>query len=132
MIEYFVMAAAGIFVYNAVQKNKEEERTRKSTPLVYTERLTEDQMLEIVQESVSRIKRITSWEFKTESAELRCSVESNSKISTWNFSIDFNNYGRIDGKYWIKTANHDSAIPKSIAERIAQGIRKKRVESFKL
>ena len=51
-------------------------------------------------------------------------VESQSGLSKWNFTVDFNNYGRISGKYWVKSENKDSSIPKHIAEKIKSEIEK--------
>ena len=47
-------------------------------------------------------------------------VESQSGISTWDFCVDFNDYGHITGKYWIRSENDDSSIPSRIGEMISE------------
>ena len=49
-------------------------------------------------------------------------VSSQSGISTWNFSIDFNDYGHITGIYWARSSNAQSSIPKNLADRISDRI----------
>jgi len=46
-------------------------------------------------------------------------VESQSGISTWKFTVDFNDYGKITGRYWIKSENKDSTIPNRIGDMIS-------------
>lgn len=66
------------------------------------------------------IRRITS--LYAEGAMVYGTVHSQSGISDWCFSVDFNDYGKLTGAYWISTDNNDSDIPKVVADRIAQQI----------
>ena len=43
-------------------------------------------------------------------------VKSQSGLSTWSFTIDFNDYGHITGTYWLSSNNEDSTIPTTIAK----------------
>lgn len=67
------------------------------------------------------IRRITS--LYAEGAMVYGTVRSNSGISDWCFRIDFNDYGKLTGAYWLSTGNIDSNIPKLVASRIAQQIK---------
>lgn len=50
-------------------------------------------------------------------------VQSQSGISEWTFTIDFNNYGHLTGRYWVYADNADSSIPYSIAKKIREAIK---------
>lgn len=67
---------------------------------------------------IRRVKSIT-----TDSPYIHGVVRSQSGISDWNFSIDFNDYGHLTGNYWINTENSDSSIPKAIANNISSAIK---------
>lgn len=49
-------------------------------------------------------------------------VRSQSGISDWSFTIDFNDFGRITGSYWLSSDNRDSEIPSTIAKRMKSDI----------
>ena len=61
-----------------------------------------------------------------------CTVRSQKGLSTWDFTIDFNDYGHVTGKCWIRRENTDSTIPDKVAdimlEAIAELIQKKHME----
>ncbi len=56
-------------------------------------------------------------------------VESQSGLSEWSFTIDFNDYGHITGEYWITTDNDDSIIPERVAGRIREAILNIKIDS---
>ena len=45
---------------------------------------------------------------------------SNSRISTWCFTLDYNDYGILTGKVRISSENSDSSIPENISLRISE------------
>lgn len=49
-------------------------------------------------------------------------VLSQSGISEWEFELDFNDYGKITGSYWIYSDNYDSMIPKALGNSIQEEI----------
>ena len=52
-----------------------------------------------------------------------CTVRSQSGISTWNFTVDFNDYGHLTGNYyWIACENLDSQLPDAFADAISAEI----------
>ena len=49
-------------------------------------------------------------------------VSSRSNLSTWTFTVDFNDFGHITGKYWIRSENDQSTIPENIGRKVSLGI----------
>ena len=45
-------------------------------------------------------------------------VGSISGLSTWSAEIDFNDYGRLTGAYWLLSENPDSLIPEHFADAV--------------
>lgn len=47
-----------------------------------------------------------------------------SGINTWEFRLDFNDYGKVTGEYWIiYNENRDSQIPDSYAKKLSNAIK---------
>ena len=109
------------FKGSAEEKEKaEEEQKRKNTPCEFDDCITEADFNSYVQVACKSIKRIAN--YSVEGPIIYATVRSQSGISDWNFSIDFNDYGKITWKYWIYNENSDSNIPSIIAERIKENI----------
>lgn len=101
-------------------KTSAEERRRKNTPCSFENGLSRDEFNEISNSVCKSIKRVR--EFSVVAPIIQGTVRSQSGISEWKFKIDFNDYGKVSGKYWIETDNSDSDIPSVIAERIKEAI----------
>lgn len=55
---------------------------------------------------------------------INCEVKTNSGISTWEFSADFYDYGKLTGRYFnLYRENYDSTIPDVFLEKVADRIR---------
>jgi hypothetical protein len=48
-------------------------------------------------------------------------AQSQTGYSTWNFRVDFNNWGHVDGTYWINSDNSESSLPQ-IYGRLVSGL----------
>ena len=124
MLIQLALMAGGVWLFNAFRKAAKEEESRIECDPDYTEGISEEQLEEIISRAAQSIKRIKSHTFDPRSATAYFTVKSNSGITTWGFSVDFNNYGHIDGQYWLRTDNHDSAIPRAVADTIEEEIQK--------
>ena len=93
---------------------------RKQTPCTFDDIITESVFSAIVRHAtrIRRIKRVS-----IRGPVVEGTVLSQSGISEWNFTIDFNDYGRVSGKYWISSENHDSNIPERVAARCSGAIK---------
>ena len=113
--------AALLFKVSAEEKEKKsEEERRKNTPCTFENGVTQEEFNIIVQKACKTVKRVSK--FSIEGPVVQCIVRSQSGISEWSFTIDFNDYGNITGKYWITNENADSKISSIIAERIKESI----------
>jgi hypothetical protein len=116
-------AAAGgiaIFAINRVLKNNAEEKRRKNTRCFFDGIITKEYFYEVSYNAKSKIKKNMTLEIS--GPIVSGTVISQSGLSKWNFTVDFNDYGKITGKYWINSENNDSIIPQHLAEDISEKI----------
>lgn len=104
-------------------KDTLKEAERKETPCNFDNGISKSEFYEIIEKECTAIKRIK--EFTVDGPVVRAKVSSQSGISEWRFKIDFNDYGKITGNYWISTKNQDSKIPETIAKQIKASINMK-------
>lgn len=103
------------------QREEAEENRRQSTPCLFLDGLSRSDFEDIVYNNANRVKRIKR--VTVNGPHVHGRVVTNSGISEWDFHIDFNDYGRITGKYWLSADNYDSTIPTGLAESIADDIK---------
>lgn len=107
------VVAAGA-VARSLYKDAQETQRRKSSPLHFDERLTQADFIEIAHGVAERAPRVQQVVVTGMTVTLR--VASNSGLSTWTAEIDFNDYGRLTGTYWVTSENSDSLIPEHVAD----------------
>jgi hypothetical protein len=101
-------------------RSAQETKRRKSTPMMFDDRITQQDFVTIstrIAERTPRISRIT-----TIGVTVLLEVRSNSGLSTWTAEIDFNDYGRLTGNYWLQSANTQSPIPEFFAHALQEEI----------
>lgn len=103
------------------RKEREEEERRRNTPIKNPPNCKQKDFEDIVIAQTKKIKRIS--EVKISGTDVHCTVESNTGLTQWNFSIDFNDYGNLLGTYWFTTTNENSLIPEITADRIQKALR---------
>ena len=97
-----------------------EEVKRKNTPCIFTSTLTKEDFSEIAINVAKPIKRLT---VSAHDEFVEGTVRTTSGINTWTFTLDFNDYGKVTGNYWVRYCeNSDSQIPKSYAEQLKKAI----------
>ena len=92
-----------------------EEVRRKKTPCYFAKELSKEEFSKIAIKVAKPIKRL---KVSTNEQFVYGEVRSSSGISTWSFTLDFNDYGRITGNYWCRSQNCDSQIPWSYAKQL--------------
>ena len=112
--------------YKYREEQREKEERRKNSVPIYSEGVTEEDMRRIIDDAAKWNKRLLSYEFNPDRLLVTCKMRSNSGSTKWKFELDYNNFGHLDGTYWITQENKDSPIPKSMAEDIADEIKKLR------
>ena len=107
-----------VLTLGIVDSNEEVER--KNTPCRFTSELTRDDFREIattVAKPIKRLRVTVANEF------VIGEVRTTSGINTWEFKLDFNDYGKITGRYWFGyRENTDSQIPDSYAKQLKSAI----------
>ena len=107
-------------IKSSIEGRKEEEK-RKSTPFYFPTSIPQETFKAIVFRATKQLKK-KKINIEIDNSIVYGTVTSQSGLSAWNFSIDFNDYGSLTGKYWLKSENDDSLIPKRIADYIQQEI----------
>lgn len=115
------LCAYGIKV--SIEERKEEEK-RINSCFSFPDNLPQETFQSIVFHCVKQIKN-KQINIKIENATVYGTVSSQSGLTNWTFSIDFNDYGMLTGKYWLKSENKDSLIPPRVATAIKSEIESK-------
>ncbi len=98
----------------------ELEQRRKNTPCMYNQYISQYDFEQIVFQCVKHIRR--KIHVNISNAIVYGSVESQSGLTTWNFELDFNDWGNLTGAYWFRSDNNRSLIPRKLADSISQEI----------
>ena len=100
------------------QAKLEEDKRRMNTLCSFDGSISYEEFQSAVHSAAKTIRRLKVLEI--DGPIVRCSVRSSSGISTWEFSLDFNDYGDITGKCWINSDNDESTIPSVFVDRIQE------------
>lgn len=106
------------FVKSAVVDITDEikkEIERKKIPCVFPPELSERDFEALAVEVAKPIKRLT---VAVDHQFVHGTVKAQSGISTWKFTVDFNDFGTVTGKHWLKSENSDSLIPKNYSNEL--------------
>ena len=111
---------AEIHSWNSQERleRKQDEELRQSLSIQFPEFLNQEEFNRIIHEETDKIIRIKKVEISQ--ALINLEVYSNSRISTWCFTLDYNDYGILTGKVRISSENTDSSIPENISLRISE------------
>ena len=93
------------------------EKRRQNTPFCYPDYLTQEQFEEIAKVSIKPMRKKFS-NYGVVDGKFYGTIISKSGISEWDFVVDFNDFGKLTGEYWLQSENHDSVIPRRVAETI--------------
>lgn len=96
------------------------EKIRRSVPCNFNEGISYDEFCQIVNKAKKRIKRIKN--IQIDGATVLCTAESQTGYSTWDFYVDFNDWGHITGVFWRNSDNTDSNIPKHFEDIVSSEI----------
>ena len=95
-----------------------ERKRREQTPVSFSDGLSFETFKKIANAAAERIKRIEDITVYDDGT-IYCDVRSNSGLSTWSFSLDFNEWGHITGGYWSFQDNDDSTVPDHVGQTIS-------------
>ena len=125
LLGLLVLGGLVAWVGHEGKKNREEaeqraaqENRRRNSKCKFDDGISETEFAELVLKVTKKIKRVKN--ISVSGPVVSGEVESQSGISTWDFCVDFNDYGHITGKYWIRSENDGSSIPRRIAEMISE------------
>ena len=99
-------------------EKKQDEELRQSLSIQFPEFLNQEEFNRIIHEEIDKINRFKKVEINQ--ALINFEVYSNSRISTWCFTLDYNDYGILTGKVRISSENTDSSMPKNVSLRISE------------
>ncbi len=98
------------------------EKHRQETPVFFNDGISCEEFTNLAHGIAEKIPRIV--DVKIQNATVLCTVESQRALSSWEFSVDFNDWGHITGTYWHHTDNSDSSISKHFADAMQAEIQR--------
>ena len=99
-----------------------EEVERKNTICWYSNNFSQREFETVAINVAKRIKRLYVF---VDRYYVIGQVRTSSGINTWEFKLDFNDYGRITGNYWFTYRdNYDSQIPDTYAKELKNEIQR--------
>lgn len=110
------------------QREEKERCKRRSCVCRFNDGVSRADFEKMIKKSTKNIGRIK--DIAINGPYIKGVVESQSGISTWEFEIDFNDYGHLTGNYWIRSENDDSAIPERIAVLVKNAIQHQNYEGY--
>jgi hypothetical protein len=119
---------AGAVVVGIVQvamaaKESLETRRRRSTTPSFDDGVSRVDFRELLKATAARTPRVTDVDVIAMTGVIR--VQSSSGLTSWKAEVDFNDYGHLTGRYWLKSDNPDSAIPDHYARAVQAEIKKR-------
>ena len=75
----------------------------------------------IIRTACSPIRRLKIIDI--DDAKVRCQVKSNSGLSSWEFTMDFNDNGHLTGQCVLSTDDDESIIPEMVSLYICNKIK---------
>lgn len=115
IISGLLIGGAAVLGIGAIIGGIKEDKKRRETPCYFNDGISKEQFQDAVDEAAKHIKRLKS--FYVDYTVVHGTAVSQSGLSEWTFTIDYNDYGHITGRYWISSENSDSTLPKVLAER---------------
>lgn len=107
----------------SVQDKLDKEKRRANSTCDFSEGISSDEFGEIAIKACKYTKRVyRAW---VEGPVVYAQMKSNTGRTRYHFNIDFNDYGHITGRYWIRQYNKESGIPEEVAEKISREIKKR-------
>ena len=113
----------GGFLLHEHRKHKlweEEEIRRKSCFCSFSDGISKRDFDSIVFKAARKFRRIKL--VNINNTIIHIEYYSQSYISKFYATIDFNDYGSLSGRYWIENENDESNLPQAFAEFISEEI----------
>lgn len=114
-----LIGLVGYGIYKVIQNN-EEDKKRRNTPCNFEDDAQQAEFISLAERFSDQVNRLTT---NVSGHMVYGAVLSQSGISTWDFKLDFNDYGKVTGEYWCHSDNHDSDIPKRLGDYIKNGLK---------
>lgn len=96
------------------------EEQRRATPPSYDDGVSEEEFEQIVLKAKKGIPRIKSATIS--GFVVNIEVKSQSGISIWEATVDFNDFGHLTGWHKVRSENDDSNIPEAFAREVLEGV----------
>jgi hypothetical protein len=105
-----------------------ETRRRRNTPLSFDKGVSQLELAELMQDVARRTPRVITVDVSGMLGVI-C-VRSSSGLSTWTAEVDFNDYGELTGRYWLRSKNPDSSVPEHYARAVQMEIKSRTLFAF--
>lgn len=120
MIPQLLMGAGAValaaFGVGFAVKSAKETAKRRATPVEWDPRFPRETFHDVVNRTAEKLPRV--YASHVDGLIVTIHVKSNTGLTSWKADVDFCDYGRLTGKYWITSENTQSPIPKALADAI--------------
>ena len=113
------LGAIAIAINDRKEKNKYKEEEKKANgPCTFSNGITQQQFAKIAEREAKSVKRVKKVE--VDWSTVHVTVQSQSKLSSWKFSLYFNDYIYLSYNWYSE--NDDSLIPKYVGDKIVNAV----------
>lgn len=116
-----IVGAVGLTI-KASKAEAEETARRRAIPIAWSEDLNQEVFEFICRKAAKPIRRLKI--ISIDGLYVSCEVKASSGLSTWDFSADFYDYGKLSGTYYVGyIENKYSSIPGVFLRDVSEGIK---------
>ena len=98
---------------------------KREAPCLFEDGISQSEFVKIVESEASYISHKRLRDVTVSWSTVYGTVRSQSGLSDWSFSLDFNDFGHLTGRFWATSDNNDSILPKSLGKRISDEIHRR-------
>lgn len=98
---------------------------KREAPCLFEDGISQSEFVKIVESEASYISHKRLRDVTVSWSTVYGTVRSQSGLSDWSFSLDFNDFGHLTGRFWSHSDNADSILPNSLGKRISYEIQKR-------
>ncbi|WP_146082399.1 MULTISPECIES: hypothetical protein [unclassified Rathayibacter] len=115
-------AVIGTGIVQVVRNAREEARRKNSVP-EFDDRMTSQDFAAAAKRLAKSAPRVH--EVTVADMNVKIKVRSVSGLTKWTAELDFNDHGKLSGRYWIRSENDQSPIPEHIANALQAEIERR-------
>lgn len=107
--------------FREAKRAADEEVRRRAAPLCFGDGISQSQFTHLATKTARTMPRLQHVTVAGMTVTLY--MRSITGLTNWTARVDFSDYGRLTGSWWLESDNDDSPIPERFAETMAEQIK---------